>query len=121
MAAARSRYPQRRIWAIVQPHTFSRTRALLHPLAASFSDANQVIITDIYAAREVDEGTVHAEQVVDASDHAAIQHIGQLDEVVRYLATNCVAGDVVLVMGAGDSNKIGPALLQMLQTQEVSR
>ncbi len=114
LAAARSRYPQRRIWAVVQPHTFSRTQSLLQPLADSFGDADQVIITDIYAARERDDGTVHAGQVVAASAHPAIQHIAQLDDVVAHLAEQTKAGDVVLVMGAGDSHRIGRALLQRL-------
>jgi len=111
LAAARSRYPDRRIWAIVQPHTFSRTQTLLELLANSFSEADRVIITDIYAAREKDEGTIHARDVVAASPHPAIQHIGSLDAVVSYLTEETAAGDLVLVMGAGDCYRVGPALL----------
>ena len=121
LAAARSRYPQRRIWAVVQPHTYSRTRSLLQPLADSFGDANRVVITDIYAAREVDDSTIHARDVVAASPHPAIQHIGSLEEVVNHLAGACAAGDLVLVMGAGDSNKIGPALLHALQANQANK
>ncbi|MEZ4676497.1 MAG: UDP-N-acetylmuramate--L-alanine ligase [Caldilineaceae bacterium] len=114
LAAARSRYPQRRIWAVVQPHTFSRTQSLLQPLADSFRDADQVIVTDIYAAREVDEGTVHATQVVAASAHPAIQHIGKIDDVVNYLVEATTAGDLVVVMGAGDSSRVGRELLERI-------
>jgi UDP-N-acetylmuramate--alanine ligase len=115
LAAARSRYPNRRIWAVVQPHTYSRTRALLQPLAGSFTDADQVVVTDIYAAREVDDGSINAGQIVAASAHPAIQHIGSLDAVIDHLTTATAAGDLVLIMGAGDSYRIGPALLQRLE------
>lgn len=114
LAAARSRYPERRIWAIVQPHTFSRTKSLLQLLADSFGEADRVIITDIYAAREIDDGTIHAGQIVAASAHPAISHIGQIDDVVTYLTKESQAGDLVVVMGAGDSYRIGRALLERL-------
>lgn len=118
LAAARSRYQQRRIWAVVQPHTYSRTRALLQPLAASFDDADRVIITDIYAAREENDGTITASDVVAASAHPAIEHVGKLDDVVSYLANESNEGDLVLVMGAGDCTKIGPALLHQLKVNQ---
>ena len=52
LSAARLRYPTRRIWAVFQPHTYSRTQALLQDYAHSFDDADQVLLLDIYAARE---------------------------------------------------------------------
>ena len=52
LSAARLRYPTRRIWAVFQPHTYSRTQALLADYAHSFEDVDQVIFLDIYAARE---------------------------------------------------------------------
>ena len=58
LAAARSRYPDRRIWAVFQPHTFSRTRHMLYRMGESFEQADEVVVTDIYAAREVDDGSV---------------------------------------------------------------
>ena len=52
LAAARLRYPGRRIWAVWQPHTYSRTRLLLAEFAAAFEQADEVVVTDIYPARE---------------------------------------------------------------------
>ncbi len=52
LAAARSRYPGRRVWAVWQPHTYSRTRSLMDDFINSFEDADEVIVTEIYAARE---------------------------------------------------------------------
>ncbi len=115
LAAARSRYPQRRIWAIFQPHTFSRTRTLLADMAASFGDADEVIVTDIYAARETDDSTVSAKDLVAASKHGHIRHIGALAAVTDYLAAHVQADDVVITMGAGTSNQIGRTLLHQLE------
>lgn len=114
LAAARSRFPKRRIWAVVQPHTYSRTRELLKPLAASFADADRVIVTDIFAAREVDDGSIHARDVVAAGAHKQIQHIGLLTDVVDHLAEQVAPNDLVLIMGAGDSSRVGRLLLERL-------
>lgn len=115
LAAARSRYPQRRLWAIFQPHTFSRTRSLLSQMAASFGDANEVIVTDIYAAREQEDSTISAATLVATSSHKHIQHIGAIPAVADYLATHVQAGDIVITMGAGTSNQISRRLLQQLE------
>lgn len=114
LAAARSRYPQRRIWAVFQPHTFSRTRNLLAEMATSFDDADAVLVTDIYAAREADDPSVSAATLVRMSSHAHIQHIAGLSEVADHLANQVQSGDVVITMGAGTSNQIGRGLLQRL-------
>ena len=115
LSAARSRYPTQRIWAIFQPHTFSRTRTLLPAMAASFDDADVVIVTDIYAAREADDQRVSAAALVEASAHSHIQHIAGLAEVAEDVATQVQPGDVVITMGAGTSHQIGRRLLQLLE------
>ena len=58
LAAARQQYPDRRIWAVFQPHTFSRTERMLYRMGESFADADEVIVTDIYAAREAADDRV---------------------------------------------------------------
>ncbi len=75
LAAARSCYPDVRIWAVFQPHTFSRTQRMLYRMGDAFHDADQVIVTDIYAAREIDDGSVSAEELVAASEHRSICHL----------------------------------------------
>jgi len=114
LSAARQRYPQQRIWAVFQPHTYSRTQHLLQEMADSFADADQVIVTDIYAAREQDDGRVHADDIVAASDHTHMQHISGLAQTAAYLAEQVQKGDVVITLGAGDSYKIGEMLLKQL-------
>jgi UDP-N-acetylmuramate--alanine ligase len=118
LAAARSRYPGRRIWAIFQPHTFSRTRHMLYRMGESFEQADEVIVTDIYAAREVDDGSVSARELVAASPHPAIRYIGALTETVDYLVTHLQPGDVVITLGAGDGNLVGERVLAHLREGE---
>jgi len=115
LAAARRRYPERRVWAIFQPHTFSRTQRMLYRMGESFEAADRVIVTDIYAAREQDDGSIHARELVAASAHHAIQYIGSLRAVADYLADHVAPGDVVITLGAGDGNKVGEWLLEKLK------
>ncbi len=114
LSAARGRFPTRRIRAVFQPHTFSRTRRMLYRMGDSFADADQVIVTDIYAARETSDGSVSAGELVAASAHADILYIGDLESVTRYLAETGSCGDVVITLGAGDSNRVGEMLLAQL-------
>jgi UDP-N-acetylmuramate--alanine ligase len=118
LSAARDRFPARRIWAVFQPHTYSRTRNLLNEMASSFSAADQVIVTDIFAARESDDGSTNAAALVAASSHPAILHVGGLVESAEYLAEMVRPNDVVIVLGAGDSYRIGELLLAQLRDQK---
>jgi UDP-N-acetylmuramate--alanine ligase len=118
LSAARDRFPTHRIWAVFQPHTFSRTRNFLNEMAKSFTAADEVIITDIFAAREQDDGTVSAADIVAVSPHPSIRHIGGMAESADYLSERVRPGDVVIVFGAGDSYRIGQLLLAQLNDKE---
>ncbi len=118
LSAARQRFPDRRIWAVFQPHTFSRTERMLYRMGDSFDHADQVIVTDIFAAREADDGSVSSAELVAASPHPAIRHIPGLCECAGYLAEHTQAGDIVITLGAGDGYKIGEMLLARLQTDK---
>lgn len=117
LAAARQRYPRQRIWAVFQPHTFSRTRHMLSQMGESFEAADEVIVLDIYAAREVDDGSVTAADLVAASPHRSIRHIAGIAAAAAYLAAQVAAGDVVLTLGAGDGYQVGELLLQQLREE----
>jgi UDP-N-acetylmuramate--alanine ligase len=117
LAGARLRYPGQQIWAVLQPHTYSRTKTLLDQFAAAFDDADHVIVTAIYASRERDMLGISNRDVVAAMSRRAAPHrdaraIDQLDEVVRYLRLNTKPGDVVITFSAGDANKISVDLLK---------
>lgn len=116
LAALRQRFPQRRIWGVFQPHTFSRTHELLTEMSNSFEDADRVLVTDIYAAREQDTGLVNAAHIVARSNHPAITHTPTLDDATTSLVQNVAPGDVIVTLGAGDGYKIGEALLSQLSS-----
>jgi UDP-N-acetylmuramate--alanine ligase len=111
LRAARRRFGGRRIVALFQPHTYSRTLTLLPDFARAFSEADEVVITDIYAARERDSGAVHARDIVAASDHPAMRYVGSLDDATRYLAEALRPSDVLLTMGAGDVWQAGEKIV----------
>ncbi len=113
LAAARTRYPSRRIWAVWQPHTYSRTHAMLQEFAAAFADADEVVVTEIYAAREPKQD-YSSKQVVDAMPRPA-HFIAGLPEVSNYLVLNLRPGDALLVLSAGDADQISTEVLTRLK------
>ncbi|HXQ39456.1 MAG TPA: UDP-N-acetylmuramate--L-alanine ligase [Anaerolineales bacterium] len=113
LAGARARYPDRRIWAVWQPHTYSRTQTLFLEFARAFKDANEVIVTEVYAAREPQQDFTSAE-IVSTMPHLSARYIKDLPEVTKYLIKNLQDGDVVLVLSAGDADQISTDLLNLL-------
>jgi len=116
LAAARMRYPQSKIWVVWQPHTYSRTRLLFNEFAAAFEEAHQVMITDIYAAREMppDDG-FSSRQVVTGMADPKVRYMADFTETAGYLAAHMRAGDVLMVLSAGDADKISEQVVQLLQ------
>ncbi|NTV44908.1 MAG: UDP-N-acetylmuramate--L-alanine ligase [Candidatus Yonathbacteria bacterium] len=116
LAGFRERFPGKNITVLFQPHLYSRTREFLEAFAHAFIDADNVIITDIYAARERDDGTVHARDLVLAmgSVHPRATYGGPLNMIVENLmATHALSSDDILItMGAGDVYRIGERLLE---------
>ena len=115
LAGAKLRYPGQAIWAVFQPHTYSRTKTLMNRFAEAFADADHVIVTAIYAARERDTlGISHAD-VVAAMRHPDARAIDALTDVVTFLREHARPGDVVITFSAGDANKISTQLLTNAQ------
>ncbi len=112
LAAARECFNGRRIWAIFQPHTYSRTRALLADFAQAFGDADEVILTEIFPARETETLGVSSEQIAAQMNHPHKRFIATLDETVEFLQHHLQAGDVLITLGAGDVNQVGMRLLE---------
>ncbi len=115
LAAARARYPGRRIVVYLQPHTYSRTRALLDAWAGAFGDADIVRIGDIYAAREHDTLGIDSATLARRIDHRDSQAIGGMAHAVEQLASLLRPGDLLLTLGAGDGYKVGEAVLEGLR------
>ena len=110
LSAARARYPGRRLWAVWQPHTYSRTKALFLEFTRAFADADQVLVTEVYPSREPKQDFSSAE-VVSAMAHPAARYSGSLESTTRYLLDHLQAGDVLLVLSAGDADQISARVL----------
>jgi UDP-N-acetylmuramate--alanine ligase len=110
LAAARTRFPGRKLWAVWQPHTYSRTQALFYEFSRAFNDADEVLVTEVYAAREPEQDFSSAE-VVSAMPHASARYSGTLEDTTKYLLSHLQAGDVVLVLSAGDADQVSANVL----------
>jgi UDP-N-acetylmuramate--alanine ligase len=118
LAAARQRFPDRRLVAVFQPHTYSRTKLLFEHFLGAFDLADTLILTDIYAARETDTLGMHtallASAIARRAGAPAVLLINPLAALPGELAARVSKGDVVLTLGAGTITQVGPALLAIL-------
>ncbi len=116
LAGLRKKYPEKNIIAIFQPHTFSRTKAFFSDFANAFSDADSVILTDVYAsAREKKgENMVDMAEMVSAmerkgKDTILIKNKTHIASAVRRLVS---PDAVVVTLGAGDIWQVSRALIE---------
>lgn len=114
LQAARDRFPDRRIWAVFQPHTFSRTKALLDDFATALAVADAIVLLDIYPAREIDDGSVSSRDLQRLVGPRA-EVVGGVSDVVPAVYPLLQEGDVVLTIGAGDVTHAAPALVRALE------
>lgn len=120
LEAAKARYEPRRTRVIFQPHQYSRTLHLLEEFAESFALADEVIVPDIYGAREAGGGPLPQ---VGSKELALLinergrpaQHVPTLKAVAEHLARTLAEGDLVLTMGAGDVWKVADELVERIQ------
>jgi UDP-N-acetylmuramate--alanine ligase len=117
LAAARSKFPQRIIWAVFQPHTYSRTATLLKGFAAAFDDADHVVVTGIYAAREKDTLGISGADVVNRMNHPDARFVETLEGALTVLLDRVQPGDIVITMGAGDGYLVGEQALERLKNR----
>jgi UDP-N-acetylmuramate--alanine ligase len=115
LAGARTRFGERPIWAVFQPHTFSRTLSLLDDFAGAFDDADHVIVLDIFASREKDEGLINSSDIIDRMTHPDPRYIGPLREAANYLVGTLSPPAVLLTLGAGDGYLVGEWVLEKLR------
>ena len=111
---AKELYPKKKLWAVFQPHTYSRTKKLLPQFAQSFSGANHVILADIFASAREREKTISIQDLVKATRrfNRDVRYLGGFDNIIRFLEGILSSDDLVLVMGAGDIYKIEEQLLK---------
>ena len=113
LSAARTRFQRRSLWVMFQPHTFSRTRVLLAEFAASFADADHVVLMDIFPSREEDDGTVSSADIHELMDHKHSHLLGTHEEATHFLTERLQPGDVLMTLGAGDGYRVGEKILEL--------
>ncbi len=109
LKAARAVAKGHKVWCVFQPHTYTRSLALKNEFSVSFADCDHLVITDIYAAREKDNGLIHAKDLVDAVNSYSKNaiYMKEFSDISAYFCENAKPGDLVITMGAGDVYKIG--------------
>lgn len=107
-------YPHKTTWCVFQPHTYTRTHALLHDFAKALTLADRVVLADIYAAREKNTIGISSKDL-----QRCIQELGtpcdyfpSFEEIEQYVSEHCAEGDLLITMGAGDVVNIGEKLLE---------
>ena len=102
-----------RSWVIFQPHTYSRTKNLLNDFAQALSGFNNIIVTDIYAARESDTLGVSSQDLVNlinrVQKHAI--YMSDFNEIAKYIRDRVMPNDIVITLGAGTVTNIGSMIL----------
>lgn len=118
LEAARARYSSKRIWAVFEPHTFSRTKATLPELVKSFEAADKVLIAEIYPAREnAQNATITGTDVVKAvsAEHANVRLVKDKLDALQILKTELGADDLVIIMAVGSFNRLAYDLKAALE------
>lgn len=106
-------YPHEKMWVVFQPHTYTRTKALLPEFAQALKEADAVVLADIYAAREKNTIGISSKDLLDEIKklNGNAFYFPSFSEIENFLLENCLPGDLLITMGAGDVVKIGEHLL----------
>ncbi len=109
LKGTREFYPKNTIWAVFQPHTYSRTEALLKDLAESLNYADKVVVLDIYAPPREKEGKVHSLDLIKMLGKKGIYQKTN-SEAIDYLQNEVKDNDVIITMGIGEVWPVADAL-----------
>ena len=103
----------RQSWVVFQPHTYSRTKILLDDFAKALMNFDNIIITDIYAAREKNDYGISSKDLVDKIKSLGKDaiYISNFDDIVRYIRERACPHDIILTIGAGTVTEIGKKIL----------
>lgn len=115
--AAVKNMKHRRLWCLFQPHTYTRTMALMDEFAEAFDDADVIVLAEIYAAREKNiykiSSRTLAGKILEHDPDKEIYFIEDFADMASHVYNNAGEGDLVLTMGAGDIYKVGEMILDM--------
>lgn len=107
-------FPHNRVITIFQPHTYSRTRTLWNEFVEAFDDTDELILTHIYAAREVFDGVTKPENLCEEIKARGINtvYIDKFEDIIEKVRNEAQEGDIIFTMGAGDVTNIGYELVK---------
>ena len=115
LKGARDFFGNKKIWCVFQPHLYSRTKLLLEDFGKSFGGADEIILADIYAAREEKDENINSKMLAEEIMKNGVKAMYEesFDDIAKLLAEKAKKGDVVMTMGAGDIYKVGENLLKI--------
>lgn len=107
------RYPHKELWCAFQPHTYTRTKNFLQDFARALSNADHIVLADIYAAREQDPGDISSNDLKRELEALGkdVSYFHTFEEIEKFLINNCTNGDLLITMGAGNIVSVGENLL----------
>ncbi len=115
--AAVNKMKHGKLWCLFQPHTYTRTMALMDEFAGAFAEADEVVLAEIYAAREKNIHKITSSQLMEKilmqDPDKKISCIEDFDEMAKYVYENASEGDLILTMGAGDIYRVGEKILEL--------
>jgi UDP-N-acetylmuramate--alanine ligase len=117
IAAARERFPGRRLVGLFQPHTYSRTLYLLDEFRTCFEGLDVLLIADTYAAREPIAAGMSAEELARQVTRPKARFVATFEEAATAVLDVLKPGDVFFTLGAGDVNEVGPMVLEGLRSR----
>lgn len=111
--SAAANYPHKRLVLVFQPHTYTRTQAFLHEFADILSKVDVLVLADIYAAREKNTIGISSRDLLALVKEKGTEcyYFPSFEEIEKFLLKNCVNGDLLITMGAGNVVEIGETLL----------
>ncbi len=115
LAAARERFPGRRLVCLFQPHTYSRTTYLLEGFKTCFEGCDVLFVADTYPAREEPSAGMDARELARHIHTPPAHYAGAVSEAAEAVAAILEPGDVFFTIGAGDVDKAGPLVLRALE------
>ena len=105
------------LWCLFQPHTYTRTIALLDDFSEAFSDADRVVLAEIYAAREKNIYKISSKHLMsrirEKNPDLDVYYFKNFEDIAHFVYDNAEEGDLILTMGAGDIYRVGEMILEM--------
>jgi UDP-N-acetylmuramate--alanine ligase len=105
-----------RVFAVFQPHRYSRTQAFSPEFASALSTADYTYLLEVYAASEKPIAGVTSSLIASKMDKSQVSYEPSMPAVVEAVAHKATSGDVIITLGAGDVSALGPLILQSLES-----